>query len=270
MPELPEVETTRRGIAPHLQHQIIQDTIVRDARLRWPIAPDLDARLRGQRIHAIRRRAKYLIIELDEGALLIHLGMSGKLRILDAHAAVQKHDHADIVLQTGQCLRLNDPRRFGALLWTPDWTQHPLLKDLGPEPLSDTFTGAYLHQHAAGRRQAVKSFIMDAHVVVGVGNIYASEALFHAGIHPRRQAGRVSHARYERLTQAIRAVLQNAIAQGGTTLRDFSDPHGKPGYFVLSLAVYGRTGQPCNTCGQPIKAMRIGQRNSFFCTHCQA
>lgn len=269
MPELPEVETTLRGIAPHLDGRLIQGAVVRNGRLRLPVNPDLAQRIGGQRVRRLQRRAKYLIIELENGALLIHLGMSGTLRAVPADTPPQPHDHVDILLDRGHCLRLRDPRRFGLLLWVADWRHHPLMRSLGPEPFADDFSGAYLHQRSRSRRQAIKSFIMDAGVVVGVGNIYANEALFQAGIHPARPAGSIGRTRYERLAAAIRGVLMQAIAAGGTTLRDYADPSGKAGYFVLSLQVYDREGRPCLTCGSALRQARIGQRSSFFCVRCQ-
>lgn len=270
MPELPEVETTRRGIEPHIKGQRIQKLIIRDHRLRWPIDPELPAILEQASIHKVQRRAKYLLLDCGHGTLIIHLGMSGSLRILSAHTAAQKHDHVDLVFSNGQCLRFRDPRRFGALLWTTENPlDHPRLASLGPEPLSDTFTADWLQHQAQGRKQAVKTFIMDSRIVVGVGNIYASEALFLAGIHPSRAAGRISSQRYVALVDAIKQVLSEAIAQGGTTLRDFTNSDGKPGYFAQSLNVYGRAGQACKCCGHAIKQLRQGQRSTYYCGHCQ-
>jgi formamidopyrimidine-DNA glycosylase len=270
MPELPEVETSRRGIAPHLTGRRILRLIVRERRLRWPIPLETDARLPGQTVHALRRRAKYLLLDLDDGVLLIHLGMSGSLRVLPAETPPTVHDHVDLLLDDGRVLRLRDPRRFGMLQWTPAPAEaHPLLRDLGPEPLSPAFGGAYLHRLSRGRRAPVKTFIMDSHVVVGVGNIYASESLHLAGIHPHRPAGRIAAPRYERLAAAIRSVLAAAIEQGGTSLRDFVQENGAPGYFRQSLRVYGRAGLPCPGCGEPVRQQRIGQRSSFYCPRCQ-
>jgi len=270
VPELPEVETTRRGIAPYLEGKRIAALRVRERRLRWPVPEGLEAQVAGARVQALERRAKYLLLRLDCGTLILHLGMSGSLRVLPATDPPQRHDHLDLVLEGGYCLRLRDPRRFGALLWCPDSPEaHPLLRDLGPESLSADFDGPYLAQVAAGRRVPVKSLIMDSGVVVGVGNIYASESLFLAGIHPQRACRRISAARYARLVGSIRQVLTAAIQQGGTTLRDFRQADGSPGYFALSLRVYGRAGAPCPRCGAPIQARRIGQRSSFFCPHCQ-
>jgi formamidopyrimidine-DNA glycosylase len=270
MPELPEVETSRRGIEPHLLGRRVTGVILRQSRLRWPIPAELPALLKGRKVLEIGRRGKYLLIRFHHGHLLIHLGMSGSLRILDANLPPHKHDHFDLRLSGGQCLRLRDPRRFGAVLWTdgPPGT-HPLLAPLGPEPLSEAFDGAYLHRLGSARRTAVKNLIMDSHVVVGVGNIYASESLFRAGINPARASNRISKTRYQALAKAIQAVLSEAIAQGGTTLRDFQQEDGRPGYFAQQLLVYGRTGEPCPECGEPVQNRIIGQRSSFFCRQCQ-
>jgi len=269
MPELPEVETTLRGIAPHLEGRRISEVAVRNPSLRWPVPAEV-RRAEGQAVLNCRRRAKYLLVELENGGLMIHLGMSGSLRVCDPDDAPRKHDHVDIVTDSGRCIRFNDPRRFGALLWwDADPEAHALLRDLGPEPLSDAFSGAHLHRLSRGRKGAVKNFIMDGHVVVGVGNIYASEALFMSGIHPARAAGRVSAVRYEALAAAIRDVLAHAIRRGGTTLRDFVNSEGNPGYFAQELLVYEREGNPCLQCGAPVRRRVIGQRSSYFCPHCQ-
>ncbi len=270
MPELPEVETSLRGIAPYLQDRRILRLLARERRLRWPITVETDIAVAGQRIVGLRRRGKYLLIELERGALLIHLGMSGSLRVLPADTAPAAHDHVDLVLTDGHCLRLRDPRRFGTLQWVPEPVDaHPLLRALGPEPLSEQFDGRYLHSLSRGRRTAVKGLIMDSRVVVGVGNIYASESLHLAGIHPVRAAGRVGAARYGRLADSIKTVLSAAIAMGGTSLRDFVREDGEPGYFAQSLRVYGREGESCAGCGGPIAQRRIGQRSSFYCPRCQ-
>lgn len=270
MPELPEVETTLRGIAPHLRGVGIERLVVRERRLRWPVPADTERRVCGQRILGLGRRGKYLLLELERGTILIHLGMSGSLRVLAADSPPGKHDHLDLCLQGGQCLRLRDPRRFGVFLWTPEEpADHPLLAHLGPEPLEPGFDGDYLYERARGRRCAVKPFIMDEGLVVGVGNIYANESLFRAGIHPARPCNRIGRERYLRLAAAIRAVLTSAIDQGGTTLRDFVRDDGSPGYFALSLQVYGRAGKPCPGCGAPIRQCRIGQRSSLYCPRCQ-
>ena len=270
MPELPEVETTRRGIAPHIVGRRITGLLVRERRLRWPVSPGLERLLPEQTVLDVRRRAKYLLIETAAGTVIAHLGMSGSLRIVPSELPAGKHDHIDIRFDTGHSLRLTDPRRFGALLWTSEPVErHELLATLGPEPLSDALSGDYLFQAARGRKVAVKNFIMDGHVVVGVGNIYANEALFLAGIHPLRSAGRVSRDRYAALAAAIKHVLAASIEMGGTTLRDFVGGDGKPGYFKQTLRVYDRLGAPCRQCGAPLRGKRIGQRSSFYCVHCQ-
>ncbi len=270
MPELPEVETTRRGIAPHITGQQVAHVKVRERRLRWPVPAQLNRVLSGQLIRSVERRAKYLLLKTDAGCVILHLGMSGSLCLVSVDTPVKKHDHLDIILHNGQVLRLNDPRRFGAVLWTSrDPHRHPLLKNLGPEPLEADFDGAHLYHASRGRRVAVKSFLMDGKVVVGVGNIYANEALFMAGIHPRRPAGRISLARYELLADRVRSVLAEAIAQGGTTLRDFLNSEGKPGYFQQSLRVYGREGEACVNCSAPLQMEVLGQRATYFCPRCQ-
>ncbi|MGE4406217.1 bifunctional DNA-formamidopyrimidine glycosylase/DNA-(apurinic or apyrimidinic site) lyase [Pseudomonas sp.] len=269
MPELPEVETTRRGIAPHLLGQRVSRVIVRDRRLRWPVPEDLDVRLSGQRIEAVERRAKYLLIRFQAGTLIAHLGMSGSLRLVDADLPPAKHEHVDLLLESGQALRYTDPRRFGALLWSDDPLNHVLLASLGPEPLGEAFDGERLFRLSRGRSMAVKPFIMDNAVVVGVGNIYASEALFAAGIDPRRPAGSISRARYLKLAEAIKRILAMAIERGGTTLRDFVGGDGKPGYFQQELFVYGRGGEFCKRCGATLREIRLGQRASVYCGHCQ-
>ncbi len=270
MPELPEVETTLRGIRAAVLGRRIEALLVRDGRLRWPVPGDLPARLDGFEVESLRRRAKYLLFGVQGGHLLVHLGMSGSLRVLAADTPPQKHDHWDLLMRGGACLRYRDPRRFGALLWLEgDPFSHPLLRALGPEPLSEEFDGDRLYRLAQGRAAPVKSLLMDARAVVGVGNIYASEALFRAGIHPQRAAGRVALARYRQLAEAVREVLGSAIEQGGTTLRDFSSASGQPGYFAQRLQVYGRDGEPCPQCGGLIRMRRIAQRSSFFCPQCQ-
>lgn len=270
MPELPEVETTRRGIAPHLVGRRVTGLVVRERRLRWPVPPALDRALPGQIIEGVRRRAKYLLLDTAAGTAILHLGMSGSLRIVPSDTPPGKHDHVDILLDSGRCLRLTDPRRFGALLWTTQPVEtHELLAELGPEPLSAALDGSYLFTAARGRKVAVKHFIMDGHIVVGVGNIYANEALFMAGIHPTRCAGRISRERYAALADAIKQVLAASIEMGGTTLRDFVGGDGKPGYFKQTLRVYDRLGEPCRQCGAPIRGKRIGQRSSFYCVNCQ-
>lgn len=270
MPELPEVETTRRGILPHVAGQIIAGMTVREHRLRWPVAPDLAAALVGLRVETVDRRAKYLLFRTGKGSLMLHLGMSGCLRVFPPPLPEPgRHDHVDILLASGQCLRYTDPRRFGSLHWIPAGAGHALLDRLGPEPFDPGFTGERLHMQSRNRRITVKSFLMDGHIVVGVGNIYASEALFQAGIRPDRLAGRVGLGRYRRLVTAVRHVLQAAIAAGGTTLRDFVGSGGKPGYFSQQLRVYGREGLPCPDCGAAIRQQVIAQRATYYCTHCQ-
>ena len=270
MPELPEVETTRRGIEPHLLGRRITGVVIRQRRLRWPIPRALDRNLPGQIIRDVRRRGKYLLLDTDTGTAILHLGMSGSLRLVPRDAPVGKHDHVDLQLDSGQSLRLTDPRRFGALLWSSEPAeQHELLVELGPEPLSDAFDGEHLFNAARRRKIAVKQFIMDSHIVVGVGNIYASEALFMAGIHPTRPAGRIARERYAALANAIKKVLAASIKMGGTTLRDFVGGDGQPGYFKQTLRVYDRLGEPCRKCGGPIRGKRIGQRSSFYCAKCQ-
>ena len=271
MPELPEVETTRRGIAPHIEAQQVRDVVVRQASLRWPVPTvRLQGELCGATIVAVRRRGKYLLLESVVGTVLVHLGMSGSLHVVDAGSGAGKHDHVDFMLANGRCLRLRDPRRFGAVLWTTRPVErHKLLRSLGPEPLDDVFDADHLFAGSRGRRIAVKAFIMDSRVVVGVGNIYASESLFMAGIHPKTAAGRIGRARYARLVSAIKQVLAAAIEQGGTTLRDFTNSEGKPGYFQQQLRVYGRSGEPCDVCGRTIRSLQLGQRNTFYCPSCQ-
>jgi formamidopyrimidine-DNA glycosylase len=269
MPELPEVETSRRGIAPWVLNQQVRGVVVRDRRLRWPVPGDIERVLPGQVIRSLTRRAKYLLLETNAGTAMLHLGMSGSLRIIDAEEPAGKHDHVDIQFDSGKALRFRDPRRFGSLLWTDKPGEHDLLRHLGPEPLSSDFDGDYLWQKARGRRVGIKSFIMNSSVVVGVGNIYASEALFLAGIHPKRRADRISSARMHRLAEAIKSVLEKAIAAGGTTLRDFHGGDGEPGYFRQKLAVYGREGESCRRCERSITVAVLGQRSTFYCKNCQ-
>lgn len=270
MPELPEVETTRRGIAPYCEGHTVTDVIIRNHNLRWPVSRSLASRLRQQRIIAVERRAKYLLIRTNKGTLILHLGMSGSLRICDDSEPVQKHDHVDIVLSGNQRLRFNDPRRFGSLHWTTKAIdKHKLLSPLGPEPLGDGFNGAYLYQASRGRKVAIKNLIMNSHIVVGVGNIYASESLFLAGINPKRMAWRISLQRYEQLATAIKEVLRAAIDSGGSTLNDFVRPDGQPGYFQHHFRVYGKAGEPCEHCGHPLSQTTLGQRSTFYCKSCQ-
>lgn len=269
MPELPEVETTRRGLEPHVVGRRIETVRVRDGRLRWPVPDDFAQLQSGVRVNSMDRRAKYLLWRSERGTTLVHLGMSGSLRLVSPDTPARKHDHVEWILDSGMVVRLHDPRRFGCVLWAEQPESHPLLRDLGPEPLGDDFTAKHLFSGSRGRKLAVKNYIMDAKQVVGVGNIYASEALFRAGIHPLRAAGRVSLGRYATLVAAIRAVLSDAISAGGTTLRDFLRDTGEPGYFKQSLNVYGREGEPCKTCGNVVRSRVIGQRSSFYCTACQ-
>ncbi|TDR76690.1 bifunctional DNA-formamidopyrimidine glycosylase/DNA-(apurinic or apyrimidinic site) lyase [Paludibacterium purpuratum] len=269
MPELPEVETTRRGVEPWLRSQTIRDVVVREGRLRWPVPPHLADTLRGLTVRTIERRAKYLILHFDIGCLLIHLGMSGSLRIVEPTEPAGKHDHLDFVLDS-RLLRYRDPRRFGAILWYIGPLEfHPLLKDLGPEPLDAAFDGAALFAATRGKRSAIKLMLMNNHVVVGVGNIYANEALFGAGIHPAREAGALSRAECDLLARIIKETLERAIAAGGSTLRDFVGAEGKPGYFQQSYQVYDRAEQPCPRCATPICHIRQGQRSSYYCPQCQ-
>ena len=269
MPELPEVETTRRGIAPYLIGHHVVALDIRQPRLRWPIPSVLRRRLPGQKIENVERRAKYLLVHTAAGSALLHLGMSGSLRILTADTPPGTHDHFDWRLDSGRILRYTDPRRFGCLLWQAPGSIHPLLAALGPEPLDEEFDGAYLWKKSRGRSAPVKAFLMDQKIVVGVGNIYAAEALFAAGVHPRRAAGSVSRERYARLAAEIKRILAHAITRGGTTLRDFISPDGVPGYFEQELFVYGRAGAPCKICGTPIRAVVLGQRSTFYCPRCQ-
>ncbi len=271
MPELPEVETTCRGIRPHISGKTIAKVVIRQKQLRWPITENLPENLSGLIIENVDRRAKYLLLKTNTvNTVMIHLGMSGSLRIVNAELAPGKHDHVDFVFTDATVLRYNDTRKFGSILLTSKpINQHKLIRSLGPEPLSDGFTGRHLYDLSKNRKSLVKSFIMDSHNVVGVGNIYASESLFMAGIHPARQAGRISLKRYQNLAACIKIVLQQAIEQGGTTLRDFVNEQGNPGYFQQSLAVYGRTGNACIQCVSDIKQIKIAQRASFYCSYCQ-
>lgn len=269
MPELPEVETTRQGVQPYVVGSEITRLTVREPRLRWPIPAKLPGLLQGQTVEAVDRRAKYLLFRTSAGTLLIHLGMSGSLRVVQAEQRPAKHDHFDIELSNGHFLRYNDPRRFGCCLWYPPGESHSLLRNLGPEPLSESFTGELLYRRSRGRKGPVKSFLMDQKIVVGVGNIYANEALFLAGIRPDRAAGRISIDRYEQLVEQVKLVLTSAISQGGTTLRDFVGGDGKPGYFAQQLYVYGREGEPCKRCGRSLRELRISQRSTIYCVACQ-
>ena len=271
MPELPEVETTRRGIAPHLLGQRVDQLLIYEPRLRWPVDPGMAAAVRGQLIHSVERRAKYLLIQLQHGCLLVHLGMSGSLRVLSTGTPRRSHDHFDLLLQPAALtLRYNDPRRFGSLHYlTGPVDEHPLLQSLGPEPLGDDFDADYLHRSSRGRRVAVKLLIMNSHVVVGVGNIYASEALFCAGIRPGRAARSLTRAECGHLVTAIREVLANALRAGGTTLRDYVNADGAPGYFRQQLYVYERADEPCRRCSTPIRHRVQGARATYYCPRCQ-
>lgn len=292
MPELPEVEVTRRGLLPHVVGRRIVDVTVRHRGLRWPVDPALESLLTGRVVARIERRGKYLLLEClpDEGAvdapepgwLLVHLGMTGTLRVWPQAPAPGAHDHLDLVLASAAgeaaasdtvVLRFRDPRRFGAILWSPlpeaDLPGHPLLRGLGIEPFDERFDGGWLHRHTRGRSAAIKTVLLAGDIVVGVGNIYASESLFRAGIRPTTPAGRISRERYDRLAVAVRETLAEAIARGGSTLRDFVSSDGSSGYFQLDCLVYDRTGEPCRVCGTPIRQIVQGQRSTFFCPHCQ-
>lgn len=269
MPELPEVETTRRGLLPLAGHTVKSVTI-RYPTLRWPIPQHLLQSLPNQTLHKLIRRAKYILCEFDTGVLLLHLGMSGRIQLLESNYPAEKHDHFDIEFSTGQVLRLRDPRRFGAVLWLDNKNNdHVLLNQLGPEPLESSFNASYLHKALSTKTLAIKNAIMDGHLVVGVGNIYASESLFRAGINPQTAANKVSLKRCEKLVTEIKSTLQEALLAGGSSLRDFLGTDGNPGYFQQEYFVYGRTGQPCKVCGKPILCIRLGQRSTFFCKHCQ-
>ena len=275
MPELPEVETTRAGIAPHIDGKTISKLVVRQAQLRWPIPDDLPQLVKNQNVLAVRRRAKYLLIDIGKskvkGTLIIHLGMSGSLRVIKGVAPEPlKHEHFDLVFSKDLMLRFTDPRRFGACLWQDAQAEaNPFLDHFGPEPLSDDFTGEYLFEKSRKRTSAIKTFIMDQKIVVGVGNIYASESLFLSGINPKKATGKISAAKYDQLVTSIKQVLAKAISEGGTTLKDFVGSDGKPGYFAQQLNVYGRKDEPCPSCQTPIKQITQGQRSTFYCSQCQ-
>jgi formamidopyrimidine-DNA glycosylase len=270
VPELPEVETTRRGLAPHVRGRRIEALKLYQRRLRWPVAAGLPRELRGQRILGVGRRGKYLLLTLESGTLLLHLGMSGNLRIVPARTPRVPHDHFDLVLDSGSALRFNDPRRFGSLIYTRgDPLAHPLLANLAPEPFDRAFDAHYLWRLTRGRRLAVKQLLMNSRLVVGVGNIYASEALFRGRIRPRRPARSLSRAEAARLVRAVRAVLAQAIRAGGTTLRDYLGADGSPGYFRQRLYVYERAGLPCRRCGTKVRAITQGQRSTYYCPACQ-
>ena len=270
MPELPEVETTRRGILPHIENQTIVKAIIRERRLRWLIPANLPQILRNKTIIKVERRAKYLLLITHEGTIIIHLGMSGFLNILLEHSPIKKHDHIDLVLSNHKILRFTDPRRFGAFIWTEKTPhEHELLQHLGVEPLSQNFTGRYLHLSAKNRKAPIKSFLMDNKIVTGIGNIYATEALFAAGIHPTAPANSISIERLEKLVKSSKQILRQAIKHGGTTLKDFVNSDGKPGYFSNQLKVYGRAGKKCFVCQSILQSMQIGQRSTVYCKHCQ-
>lgn len=270
MPELPEVETTRRGIVPHVVANKIDQCFIHNSRLRYEVPADLPARVQGEVVKDIQRRGKYLLFRFDSGSMMVHLGMSGSLRLVTGEAPREKHDHLEWLLSSGAVLRYRDPRRFGLVFWVEgDPFEHPLLRSLGPEPLEPEFTHHYLHKMTRGRKAPIKNVVMNSRIVVGVGNIYANEALFMAGIRPLRMANQISLARYDVLVQCIKTVLSRAIEQGGTTLRDFVGGDGQPGYFAQTLAVYGRGGQPCLRCGNALKEVRLLQRTTVYCSHCQ-
>ncbi|HKZ74236.1 MAG TPA: bifunctional DNA-formamidopyrimidine glycosylase/DNA-(apurinic or apyrimidinic site) lyase [Steroidobacteraceae bacterium] len=270
MPELPEVETTRRGIEPHAVGRRVVALAVHEPRLRWPVGAEIAAAVQGQRVQAVRRRAKYLLIELERGTLLLHLGMSGSLRVLPTATPRRAHDHLDLVLDSSACLRFNDPRRFGSLHYVAgDPHEHPLLARLAPEPFDAAFDADYLLRITRRRRVAIKQLLMNSRLVVGVGNIYASEALFRARVRPWRQARSLTRVEARRLVRAVRTVLDTAIRVGGTTLRNFVNADGNPGYFRQKLYVYERAGKPCRVCGTPVRARAQGQRSTYYCPSCQ-
>jgi len=268
MPELPEVETSRLGLIPHVEGRVIERVIVRNAALRWPVSDEVTA-LTDAQVLSIARRGKYLLFNFADGQMLLHLGMSGSLRIVDAGVAPAKHDHVEWLLQGGKRLRLNDPRRFGCVLWNVQGEAHPLLVSMGIEPFDPRFDGTFLAAQAKGRHQAVKTFVMDNKVVVGVGNIYAQESLFLAGIHPTRSVARIGTQKWQVLAETIKTVLAKALKAGGTSLRDFTRTDGRPGYFQQQLHVYGRSGEACHQCGSTIKLIRQGQRSTSYCPKCQ-
>ena len=270
MPELPEVETVCRGISPHVVNQTVETVIIRQPQLRWCVPEHLAETLKDLAIRSVKRRGKYLLLDTAKGTLIIHLGMSGQLRVLNKDTELKKHDHVDIVLKNNTVLRFNDTRRFGAVLWTDEAIEHhPLIKVLGVEPLLDEFTAEYLFNATRKRNVPIKTFIMNSHVVVGVGNIYANEALFMAGLKPERLAQTLNIDDCQRLVMCIREVLEKAIEQGGTTLKDFVNEQGKAGYFQQVLRVYGRGGLPCLVCNTPLTAIRINNRSTVFCSECQ-
>ncbi|WP_462157250.1 bifunctional DNA-formamidopyrimidine glycosylase/DNA-(apurinic or apyrimidinic site) lyase [Pseudoalteromonas sp. GB56] len=268
MPELPEVEVSRLGIAPHIEGRTLTKVSIHQPKLRWPVSEQVYT-LEGKQIEAVTRRAKYLLLHTDEGAVILHLGMSGHLRVVDINEPLKKHDHVVFEFDNGLSLRLNDSRRFGACLWQDLDSMHSVFSKLGPEPLTEDFDAKWLFEKSRNKKQPIKQFLMDNHVVVGVGNIYANESLFKAGIHPKREAGKVSLARYKKLTPIIKETLAAAIEQGGTTLKDFAQSDGKPGYFAQQLLVYGRKGQPCMTCETELTEIRLGGRSTVYCKQCQ-
>jgi len=269
MPELPEVEVCRRGIEPHVLNQYVSNVIVRNSNMRWPITPTI-SEICDEKITSIKRRAKYLLLETSKGTLMLHLGMSGTIRVIDKDTEVTKHDHFDLVLASGLALRLNDPRRFGSVLWiTDDIYDHALIKKLGPEPLLPDFTEDYLYRKSRNKTVPIKTFLMNNHVVVGVGNIYANESLFKAGIDPRSKSGKILKRQYVELTRHIKETLTRAIEQGGTTLKDFTQSDGKPGYFAQELLVYGRGGELCFKCKTALKEIKQAGRATVFCPNCQ-
>lgn len=270
MPELPEVETVKRGLLPHCKNTVIDEVIIRQPQLRWPIPKTLEQYLTGQTIVNIERRSKYLLFQLSKGTLIIHLGMSGILRIIDSTTPASKHDHADFVLNNHMIIRFNDPRRFGAILFTPDpLSQHPLFKHLGPEPLSDAFTSNHVFQQTRQKKTSIKSWLMNNHNVVGVGNIYATEVLFLCNLHPELPAGKLTDIESITLCQTVKKVLKKAISAGGTTIKDFKNSQGKPGYFAQQLFVYGKIGDQCPWCQYPLQASKISNRQTVFCSNCQ-
>jgi len=270
MPELPEVETTRRGVAPHVERQKVTAVRIYDRRLRWPVPRDLARRLVGRTVDRVDRRSKYLLFRVGADTLIVHMGMTGNLRVFSTPPPRQAHDHVDLEFGNGVVLRYRDPRRFGAMLWSPSSTsEHRLLAALGVEPFASEFDADHLHRALRGRRVAIKLALMDSHIVVGVGNIYANESLFRAGIHPGRAANRVARERLGLLVGAVRDTLSEAIAKGGSTLRDYVDSSGEPGYFQLEYRVYGREAEPCRTCAAPIRVVRLGGRATYYCPRCQ-
>jgi formamidopyrimidine-DNA glycosylase len=271
VPELPEVETVRQGIAPLLIRQTIEKIVVRNAHLRWPVLPNLSQKLEGAKILSIKRRGKYLLFHTTHEDIILHLGMSGRVTLFEDNRPIEPHDHIDIIFKNGLILRYTDPRRFGSLIWTPSPAeQHPLLAHLGLEPLSPQFSAKKLQKLAQGRKQAIKSFLMDSHIVVGIGNVYANEALFHAGIHPLTPAGKLTQEQWELLVRSSKQVLRKAIKAGGTTLKDFQNVLGDPGQFSQQMSVYGREKKPCRLCHTAIERINISQRASFYCPNCQS